>query len=123
MPHIFRTVVAASALDPEVKKNLLRMLKTDVVAAAGSAQTDAALLTAGINIVTGANATLAVRLPPSEIDLSVTVLNAAAAALPVFPDSDDAINAGGADNVFTQAASTERTYRVTALGQWYVQVA
>lgn len=121
MAHLSRKIIQASASDPATKKLLRRLTGTDLVAAAGSAQSDAGLLTARVNLVTGANGTLAVRLPPSEIDMAVTVVNTVAAALPVFPDPDDAINAGGANTVFSQVASSERTYYVSALGQWYVE--
>lgn len=123
MPFTSRTILANSLLDPETKKNLQNMIRVNVVAASGSTQANCTLLTAETNVVTGANATLAVRLPPAELDMSVTVLNAAAAALPVFPAKDGAINGGTADAAFAQAASTERTYYVTSLGNWYVQVA
>jgi len=120
---ISRNIITNSILDLETKKNFLRMIRVDTVAASGSVQADCTLLTAETNVVTGANAVLAVRLPPAELDMSVTVLNVDAAALPVFPASGDTINGATVDAVFTQAASTERTYYATDIGTWYVQAA
>lgn len=62
------------------------------VAAAGSTNADAAALSAGYNIVTGADATKGVILPAAVAGRPVWVKNGAAAVLKVYPPSGAAIN-------------------------------
>lgn len=72
------------------------------VAATGSAQGDAAALTAGINTVSAADATKGVILPAAKAGLVVQVYNEHATnGLKVYPATGDDINDGSADAAVT----------------------
>lgn len=72
------------------------------VAAAGSAQNDAAALTAGINTVSAADGTKGVILPGAKAGLVVEVYNEHATnGLKVYPATGDDINDGSANAAIT----------------------
>ena len=72
---------------------------SEVVAAAGSTQADAAALSSAraIHRVTGANATVGVILPAGVAGVSHMVLNAVNAVLKVYPASGEKIESGTAN--------------------------
>lgn len=77
------------------------------VAAAGSVQGDATLLTSALSYVTGADATKGVKLPATgQTNARYTIVNTAAAVLKIWPNTSDTINATGADTSVSVAAST-----------------
>lgn len=83
-------------LMPDVPQNVAS------VAAAGSAQGDAAALTAGINTVSAADGTKGVILPAAKAGLVVQVYNEHATnGLKVYPATGDDINDGSADAAIT----------------------
>lgn len=77
------------------------------VAAAGSIQGDAAVLTAGaMNKVTGADGTVGVVLPTTAANVAVEVYNSSASNLKVYPFLGDNINGGTTNASVTVAART-----------------
>jgi hypothetical protein len=75
------------------------------VAATGTVQTDAALLTKGVNEVTGADGTKGVILPPANAGDVIIVTNVVAAALKIYPDTGGLIGTGAANAAFVTTAS------------------
>ncbi len=65
------------------------------VAAAGTTQTDATLITQDIAIVTGASGTNGVRLPAAQPGDSVVIFNSSASSLLVYPPTGAAIAVPG----------------------------
>lgn len=94
-------------------------IPTATVAATGTNQATAAALTDGFTLVTAADATKAVRLPPAEPGLVVIIKNNVALALPVFPAVGDAINAGAANAAYTMAASVSLLLVAYDATTWY----
>lgn len=81
-------------------------VSTATVAALGTkTQASAAPVTYGFTLVTGANATLSVRLPAAAAGKQVIIKNAAAAVLPIFPGTGDGINALTIDTVSLDIAA------------------
>ena len=78
---------------------------TATVAATGSVQADAAPVGEGFTLVTAADATKGVRLPPAVAGAVVRIKNAAAAVLKVWPATGDAVNAGAVNTAFSVPAS------------------
>ena len=58
-------------------------------------------------------------LPVSAKGLSVTIVNAAANSMNVFPFTGDAINALGANAAFALAGGKTATFYCTSVGQWH----
>lgn len=79
------------------------------LAATGSAQTDAAAITADVTRVTGADGTKGVILPAVGSGYYV-IGNAVASILKVYPPSGGAINGGSANAAFSQTASKNAVY-------------
>jgi hypothetical protein len=73
-----------------------------------------------VRVVTG-NANDAIRLPPIasvSIGVAITVGNASANALQVFPSTGQTINSGAANASVTQAASVTKTYVSSSATNW-----
>lgn len=98
-----------------------RVTPTGTVAAAGSVQGDAALVPLGFTLVTGADATKGVILPPAVAGVSVEIKNADAAnaVLKIWPAAGDAINAIAVNGAFSIAAKTSVTLRAFDATTWY----
>lgn len=96
------------------------MQGTTTVAAAGSSQSTATFIGANVvAVVTDADGTKGVRLPPLPSG-PVTIINQNASnALPVYPSSGDKINNGNADAAMTQPAKTAATYYGRNGEIWY----
>lgn len=125
MSMLSKLAVAASIADFAVKKFFFDLLKIDTVVAAGSLISDAAVLSSGRNMVTGANGTKAVRLPKSEPDSKVEIVNTVSnAALILFPElAADQINAVTAGASFSIPGGARATCYCDVAGHWYVSVA
>lgn len=125
MSMLSKLAVAASIADFAVKKFFFDLLKVDTVAATGSLISDAAVLKYGRNVVTAANGTKAVRLPKSEPDSKVEVVNTSATqALIVFPElAADQINAITAGASLTMPGGSSASFYCDAAGHWYAAVA
>lgn len=81
------------------------------VAAAGSAQGDAAALTAGLNTVSAADGTKGVILPAAKAGLVVEVYNEHATnGLKVYPATGDDINDGSANAAVTTEGKTRAVF-------------
>lgn len=76
-------------------------IPTTTVAAAGSIQGDAAALSLGFNLVTGADDTKGVLLPAAVAGSWVIIKVDAGADLKVWPATGDAINAIAANSAMT----------------------
>lgn len=125
MSMLSKLAVAASIADFAVKKFFFDLLKIDTVAAAGSLISDAAVLSNGRNVVTGANGTKAVRLPKAEVDASVVIINTVSnQTLIVFPNlAADQINAIAAGDPFSLVGGARGEFLCDANGHWYVAAA
>ena len=88
------------------------------VAAVGSTQANGARITTSVAIVTGANATKAVVLPPARLGRTCTVVNKDDAVLVVFPSSGDNVINVAADTAYSQAAKTVIQYIAENDTQW-----
>ena len=82
------------------------------ITAVGSAQTDAATLTAGMNMVASANGTTGVILA-GEVGDEVWVFNNSGSTLKVYPDSGAAISVAGTGVGSANAAFSQLTYKST----------
>ena len=89
------------------------------VAATGSVQGDAAALTEGFNVVSGADATKGVILPTAVAGMVVVVKNTAAAALKIYPASGGAINAVAANGAYSITNLTNVKLIASSATQWY----
>jgi len=91
------------------------------VAAAGSAQGDAAAVAAGFTHATGADGTKGVKLPAAAAGKICIVKNADAAnaVVKVYPNTDDAINALAANNALSMAAKTAAMFVALDATTWY----
>jgi hypothetical protein len=91
------------------------------VAAAGSAQGDAAALATGFTLVTGADGTKGVILPAAAAGKQVEIKNddAANAVLKVYPATGDAINAIAANGALSMAAKTSALFTAYDATTWY----
>lgn len=81
-------------------------LQCTTVAATGSTQADAALVPFGHTLVSAADATKGIKLPPAVAGKEVRLKNGANAVLKVWPNTDDAINAIAANGNYVLAAYT-----------------
>jgi hypothetical protein len=97
----------------------LRIGTVVAVTATGSIQGDAAALSVGFNLVADANGTKGVLLPVAAAGKQVRIKNNVNAQLKIWPASDDAINALGANNSMTIAAWTTVTLEAYDGTTWY----
>ena len=114
--------IASSPVHQAVKKLLFKQLAVDTVAAAGSSDTDAILMSAGRNMVTGADGAVGVKLPSAVQGMSVTVVNTVAGEdLLVYPNTSGQINSLTATTgAFTVPGGTEVTFYCDVVTHWYV---
>lgn len=90
------------------------------VAAAGTIQSDAALLVEGFQVVTGANGTVGVRLPVAAVGAVVIIKGTTAGVLKVWPDTGAQINAVGANTAFSLASGAIPAIFIKKTAtQWY----
>ena len=94
-------------------------LKTATVAATGSTQTDAALVSDGLTLVTAADGTKGIKLPAAVAGRTVILKNGAAAILKVWPASGDGINAIAVDSNYVLAANTSSLLVAYDSTTWY----
>lgn len=91
------------------------------VAASGSTVSDAAQLSAGLTIVTGANGTLGVKLPATPVaGTQVYIKGTTAGVLKVWPDAAATINAIGSNGAMSLASGAiPALFIATSATQWY----
>ncbi len=97
-------------------------LPIGTVAGAGTDNTNAAALAAGVNVVTGGNGTVGVILPTATATNSTMVIvkNNAAAILKVYPSASAAINdLTATTGAISMAANTSALFFSTSATQYY----
>jgi len=94
-------------------------VKSATVAAAGSTQTDAASVSDGFTLVSGADGTKGIKLPAAVAGRTVILKNGAAAILKVWPASGDGINAITVDSNYVLAANTSSLLVAYDSTTWY----
>jgi len=94
-------------------------LKSATVAAAGSTQANAAAVSDGFTLVSGADGTKGVVLPAAIAGRTVILKNNTAAVLKVWPASGDGINAITVDSNFTMTNLTACMYVAYDSTTWY----
>ena len=94
-------------------------LKSATVAAAGSTQANAAAVSDGFTLVSGADGTKGVLLPAAVAGRTVILKNNANAVLKVWPASGDAVNAIAADSNYVLAAYTSSLLVAYDSTTWY----
>ena len=96
------------------------LLAVTAVTAAGSVIGDAAALSQGLNIVSGANGTLGVILPPAIPGMTVIVKGITAGVLKVWPQTGAGINAIGASTAMSLASgAVPAIFVASSATQWY----
>ncbi len=96
------------------------LIAVSTVAAAGSVIGDAAVLSQGLNIVTGADGTKGVILPVAVAGLQVVIKGNSAGVLKVYPQTAAAINGITASAAMSLASGLiPATFIASAAGQWY----
>ena len=96
------------------------LLAVSAVAAAGSTQSDAAALSQGLNVVTGADGTKGVVLPTAVPGMQVIVKGDTAGVLKVYPADSAAINALSADAAMSLASGKiPAIFVASSATQWY----
>lgn len=97
------------------------VIPSATVAAAGSAQGDAAAITTGFTLVSAADGTKGVVLPAAAAGLQAIVKNidAANAVLKVYPATGDGINAIAVNSAISMAAKTSAMFVAYDATTWY----
>lgn len=108
------------ALTGNVTGNLIIPVNADV-AAAGSVLADAAQLSAGFTVVTGANGTLGVKLPATPTAGTIVIIKGTTAGvLKVWPDAAATINAIGSNGAISLASGAiPAIFIAKSATQWY----
>lgn len=126
--NTFLGFAVASALSGGATVDVLRVLlppprplDVTAVAAAGSAQGDAAALALGLNVVSAADGTKGVKLPAAAAGRVVFVKSTTAGqVLKVYPATGDAINALSANTALSLASGATPAILVAAdAATWY----
>lgn len=105
------------AVDLNAPTNLLAVT---AVTAAGSVIGDAAQLSQGLNVVSGANGTLGVILPVAIPGMMVIVKGVTAGVLKVWPKTGASINAVGASTAMSLASgAVPAIFVASSATQWY----
>ncbi len=91
------------------------------VAAAGSTVSDAAQLSSGFTVVTGANGTLGVKLPATPAAGTIVIIKGTTAGvLKVWPDAAATINAIGSNGAISLASgAVPAIFIAKSSTQWY----
>lgn len=91
------------------------------VAAAGSTVSDAAQLSSGFTVVTGANGTLGVKLPATPAAGTIVIIKGTTAGvLKVWPDAAATINAIGSNGAISLASgAVPAIFIAKSTTQWY----
>lgn len=122
MSILSRLAVAAEQIDLNVKRLFRAMVENETIAAAGSSLATGTLITTNTVLVTAADGTKGVVLPPAKRDAWVEITNTVSnQALAVYPNAAaEQINAVTAGNAFTQAAGSRARYICDVDQHWYV---
>lgn len=112
-------VTAGSVSATTVTASGSLVLNSATVAATGSAQGDAAAVTAGFTLVSAADGTKGVILPAASAGVVVIIKNGAGAILKIYPASADAINALSANASYNIASNTSTLLVAYDSTTWY----
>ena len=112
--NVSATTMAATNVNPT---NLT--LTTQTLAAAGSVQGDAGVITGQLVFVTGADATKGVKLPAVGDGKFIILINTANAVLKIYPSSGEKIQGGTGDANISLAAYCVCIFGYKAAGDWY----
>jgi hypothetical protein len=125
MSVLSQVSLAAANISLDLKKRFSALIRVATVAAAGSDETDATPLLHSVNVVTGADGAVGVKLPKAEPFAQVEITNTVANQdLLVYPGTGEQINALTATTgAFTQVAGSRATYLCDTKGHWYVAAA
>jgi len=100
-------------------------VSADTLAAAGTGQSDAAVLVDQLTVVTGADGATGVALPAAaDLEEYTVVNNSPTYALKVYPvnGGDDVINELGATDFFVVGPGRKATFKAISATQWYVDM-
>ena len=111
---------AGGSLTIQVGGNIFESATDNITAHAGGGQANATPLTALMNrVTTVATAADSVALPVSASGLTITVTNASSAAMQVFGQSPDTINAVATGTGISLAAGKTANYCCYTAGAWH----
>lgn len=116
------TVSGASTVSGQMTFTTMPLIPVNAdVAAAGSTVTDAAQLSAGFTVVTGADGTKGVKLPATPTAGTLVIIKGTAAAvLKVWPDAAATINAIGSNGAISLASGAiPAIFIAKSATQWY----
>lgn len=100
--------------------SMFRIPYNGSVAAAGSGQSDAAALSEGLSVVTGANGTVGVKLPTAVAGAIVLIKGTTSGVLKVYPASGGTINALSQDAAMSLASGViPAIFVAISATQWY----
>lgn len=101
-------------------QSILESAANTLTAKAGGGQSAATPVTAVLNRFTVV-ATIAdsATLPVSQPGMTITIANAAANSMNVFPNTGEQINAAGANGAFAVAGAKTASFSCFAAGQWH----
>jgi hypothetical protein len=108
------------ALTGNVTGNLTITVNADV-AAAGTVLADAAQLSAGFTVVTGANGTVGVKLPATPAPGTIVIIKGTTAGvLKIWPDAAATINAVGSNGAISlTSGAVPAIFIAKSATQWY----
>ena len=89
------------------------------IVAAGTTQSGATLLTSEINVIATVPSNSGVLLPVTTGGLRITVVNASATAVNVYPNTSASINSGSANAAYSLAAGSRLDYTSVSATKWY----
>lgn len=113
-------VTGASTFTGAITKTGGERVKVSAVTAAGSSQSDAAALSEGLNVVTGADGTKGVKLPTAVAGMVVYIKGVTAGVLKVYPATGGAINAVSANGAMSFASGAIPAMLIASSEtQWY----
>lgn len=116
------TISGATTVSGLMTFTTMPLLKVNAdVAATGSVLADAAQLSSGVTVVTGADGTKGVKLPATPTaGTFVAIKGTASAVLKVWPDAAATINAIGSNGAISLASGpTPAIFIATSATQWY----
>jgi hypothetical protein len=109
-------------IDPSDVPGFLKSLSSAtnaITATAGGGQANAVALTSSINrVTTVATAGDSVKLPAATVGAEVTVINAGANSMDVFPTTGGVINALSANAAFAMASNKTARFYCAVSGTW-----
>lgn len=113
------TSAAGVTVDGVLLKDGTVSMSTQILAAAGSTQTDAGAITGQVVVVTGADATKGVKLPAVANGKVIFLINTANAVLKIYPTTSEKIQGGTANANISLAAYGVAIFTYKTTNDWY----